>query len=172
MSFALQTKNAISLPFPTFICCIFIILDFFDGWLFHGLSAYLSLIGVYYWALYRPDLLNPLALFVTSLVIDLLSFNTVGTTSCMVLGLYAMIILRRYFFIKQPFIKTWGIFFLILLGFRLFSTLIFLIFDSTKIPIADLLQSTILNCFYTAALFPFLFKAFYHIQNWLVGDET
>lgn len=67
----------------------------------------LTLMSVYYWTIYRPDLLPPPAIFAIGVLEDLASGATLGGTALVLLGAYALVLNQRRLFLGKPFALTW-----------------------------------------------------------------
>ncbi len=75
----------------------------------------LSLMAVFYWTIYRPDLLPISALFVIGLIEDCVTGGSLGVTSLMLVGTHGMLLGQRRVFLGKPFALTWW-------GFALVAT--------------------------------------------------
>lgn len=73
-----------------------------------ALAPAFSLMVVYHWTIYRPDLLPPLALFLIGVVQDLLSGAPVGTTALVLLLTRAVVLRHRRHFVNRPFPFVWA----------------------------------------------------------------
>ncbi len=73
----------------------------------------LTLMAVYYWTIYRPDLLPPPAIFAIGVVEDLSTGNPLGVTALVLLGAYALVLNQRRLFLGKPFAVTWAGFVLV-----------------------------------------------------------
>ena len=166
-----KLKSTIFPSLPTVLCCLFLVIDFYEGWLIPGLSAHLTFIGIFYWALFRPDLLSPIAIFLAATTIDLISFRTVGATGFLSLALFAIIILQRHFFIKQTFLSNWGLFTIMLLCHNLIILLAKSLGQNSFTGFEDMLTTTFANCLYTTALFPLMFSSLYKTQTFFIESE-
>ena len=75
-----------------------------------GLGPFLTLAVVYFWCVYRPDLMSFPAVFAIGLVHDLLSGLPLGCTSlAFVLG-RAVLVARQRFFYAKSFGVIWALF--------------------------------------------------------------
>ncbi|WP_259780763.1 rod shape-determining protein MreD [Aestuariispira ectoiniformans] len=76
---------------------------------FAQVSPLLALISIYYWAIYRPDLMPMLAVFLLGLADDLMSGSVLGVSSFIYLICYALVgAQRRFFYVKGFGIVWWG----------------------------------------------------------------
>ena len=76
----------------------------------------LALIGVFYWAVHRPDLMTIWAIFAIGLFQDLLSGGHVGVGILALLMVHVVIRTQRRFFSKASFRGLWGVFALVAIG--------------------------------------------------------
>jgi rod shape-determining protein MreD len=71
------------------------------------------LMAVYYWAVFRPQTLSPLAAFLTGLLLDLLSAGPLGLNALTLLGARQLTGRQRRFLVGQSFPVLWMCFFLV-----------------------------------------------------------
>ncbi len=77
-----------------------------------GLAPFSTLAVVYFWSVYRPDLMTAAAVFAVGLVYDVLSGQPLaGTALALLLGRGALIARRRFFDAKS-FSVIWALFLL------------------------------------------------------------
>lgn len=82
----------------------------------HGVTSFLTLAVVYFWSLYRPDLLGPGAVFVIGLVYDALAGLPPGLSALvLLLARHVMVSHQRFFFAKS-FLVVWCCFVLLAAG--------------------------------------------------------
>ncbi|MGE0108819.1 MAG: rod shape-determining protein MreD [Bdellovibrionales bacterium] len=67
-----------------------------------------GLIAVYYWAIYRPDLLRPFPVFLFGILNDFIHFLPLGMSAFLFVALYQFVFTQRRYFIKQPFFMLWA----------------------------------------------------------------
>ena len=70
----------------------------------------LALIAVYYWGIYRPDLLPAIAAFAIGLFHDVLSGGALGLYASIFLVVRAVMASQRRFFLGKPFYVEWWAF--------------------------------------------------------------
>ncbi|HYN38545.1 MAG TPA: rod shape-determining protein MreD [Rhodospirillales bacterium] len=92
----------------------------------------LPLIAVFYWTLYRPDLMPPVAVFAIGVLHDILVGLPIGVTACVLVCVHAAVSTQRRFFSGKSFGVLW-------LGFAVVAT-------------AGLLLGWLLTCVYYATL--------------------
>lgn len=67
----------------------------------------------YFWTLYRPDLMTPLAAFVIGLVFDAAGGLPLGLTALSLLLVRSVLLTGQRFLLAQPFALIWGCFVLV-----------------------------------------------------------
>ena len=90
---------------------------------FHTFEIFpmLNIIAIFYWTIYRPDLVPPVVLFLIGLIDDVVMGTPLGLMASVFLFAYGITLSQRQFFIGKPFYVTW-------LGFSIISAFsIFLI---------------------------------------------
>jgi rod shape-determining protein MreD len=70
----------------------------------------MSLISVYYWAVYRPDLLGYGAVFAVGLLEDTIAGTPLGVGSLMLLLVHGVVVTQYKFFHGKSFTVTWWAF--------------------------------------------------------------
>lgn len=75
-------------------------------------APYLTLGVVYFWTVYRPDLMSNPAVFAIGLVYDLLSGMPLGVTALALLAGRAILLARQRFFHAKSFGVIWALFLL------------------------------------------------------------
>ena len=87
----LVVLNAIPLPVPDY----------------RSIVPLIPLMAIYYWALYRPDLMPPLAAFGLGFIQDALSGTPLGVGSLAFLILHGVAVSQRKAFVGKPFLLVW-----------------------------------------------------------------
>ncbi len=77
-----------------------------------GLAPFLTLAVVYFWSVYRPDLMTYPAVFAVGVVYDVLSGQPLGTTPLALLLGRGVLIARQRFFYAKSFGVIWALFLL------------------------------------------------------------
>ncbi len=95
------------IPFAT--CVVSVMLTMLP----YGLSSNLvvapafAFMAIYYWTLFRPNLMHPIMIFFVGLYQDLLSMGPLGLWATTYLLLYAYWLLRREYFTGRSFASLW-----------------------------------------------------------------
>jgi rod shape-determining protein MreD len=73
-----------------------------------AVAPLLALAGVFYWTIYRPDLLPPIAVFLCGITLDLLSGAPLGVAALVFLLTRVVVLPQRRFFVDRLFPFVWG----------------------------------------------------------------
>jgi len=108
---------------------------------FAGVVPLLPMIGIYYWSLYRPDLMMPWVAFLIGLINDIALGGPIGISSLVFLGIQGMTSSQRRFFNGKSFLMVWSGFALLAAGGVLIQlTLSSILFGRTPIAHALLVE--------------------------------
>ncbi|HWK48207.1 MAG TPA: rod shape-determining protein MreD [Stellaceae bacterium] len=66
-----------------------------------------TLMAVYHWTIYRPELMPPVALFAIGLLQDLLTSGPIGLSPLLLLVIRALVMSQRRFFVGKLFPFVW-----------------------------------------------------------------
>jgi|TARA_R110002126_G_scaffold13118_1_gene55935 rod shape-determining protein MreD len=66
-----------------------------------------TLMGIFYWAIYRPTLFPPLVIFIISLAMDITNGTALGLHCLVLLPVYLFVRRQRRFLHEQPFFVVW-----------------------------------------------------------------
>lgn len=66
-----------------------------------------TLMAVFYWTIYRPDLMPAPAVFIIGLLQDLMTDAPLGLTALILVGTYGIVLNQRRIFLGKPFAVTW-----------------------------------------------------------------
>lgn len=130
-------------------------------------APFLSLMAVYYWTLYRPDLMLPVLIFLIGLVQDLIGGAYLGLTPLLLLGTYSFALSQRRLFLGKPFALIWGGFLLVLLATSSLSWGAVSLITRTPVP---LLQPG-LQFLSTLLLFPLMVWLFVRTHRRLLPGD-
>lgn len=125
----------------------------------------LAMIALFYWTVYRPDLLPPAAVFAVGLFHDILAGTPLGATALVFLAVYGVTLIQRQAFLGKPFVLAWLGFLVIGTGaFALEWLLLSLLELYPMMPVSALLQAAA-----TVAAFPFVAWGFVLIHRHVIG---
>ena len=123
----------------------------------------LALISVYYWTVYRPELMPEWAVFLIGVFHDLLVGGIVGVEALTLLLVQVLVKALRRTFVGASFFAVWMIFAVVVLGAELTA---WLINSAYHLRLVDsepaLVQAAMTLAFYPALawLFSWVFRAF------------
>lgn len=72
-----------------------------------AISPSLGLIAIFYWSVYRPDLLRPLVVFLLGMLNDAINGLPLGLSAALFLGVHQLAYMHRRFFVGQIFYVLW-----------------------------------------------------------------
>jgi len=112
----------------------------------------LSLIALYYWAVYRPDLMPPIAVFMVGILLDVVTGASVGVNALILLLVYGTVLSQRRFLLGKSFNVLWFGFFLTafvagLINWLILSVLNDVVLDPTPLIIQLLITVLIYPLF-------------------------
>ena len=117
---------------------------------FGAVAPMLALMAVYYWAIFRPDLLPAAAVFAIGLFQDILGGMPLGVYTLTLLLVYGIVSSQRRFFLGKSFLVMWWGFMLIALGTAAVTwVIVSALFGTVVNPLPALFQLLL-----TLALFP------------------
>ena len=120
-----------------------------------------TMMSVYYWALYRPDLMPAVAVFLIGLMLDALSGTPLGINALVFLIVHRLVVTQRRFFYGKPFVIVWLGFGLVTAGAFAAAWLLTSLWHATILDLDILIFRTIL----TLCLFPLVFRALFEWQR-------
>jgi rod shape-determining protein MreD len=131
---------------------------------FGQVAPALSLMAVYYWAIFRPDLLPPAAVFGIGLLQDILAGAPLGVNALTLLLVYAVVSSQRRFFLGKSFLVMWSGFMLVGAGVAAGTWILHAgVFGTFLNPLPAVFQFAL-----TLALFPCLTWLFIRAQQALL----
>jgi rod shape-determining protein MreD len=130
-----------------------------------ALTPAFTLMAVYHWTIYRPDLLPPIGVFAVGLAQDLLGGAPVGIGALVLLLARAAVLRVRRYFINRTFPFVWT-------GFTLLAAVAMFILWALhciiQLSVFDL-RSTMFRTVLTIAVFPVASFALGRTQRALIG---
>lgn len=116
---------------------------------FASVTPLLPMIGIYYWAIYRPDLMPVAAVFFIGLLYDALSGAPMGVNAAIFVIVHGIIDSQRRFFAGKSFMIIWLGFFLVSAGALLVTWLLVSAFYGTLVKSDALMVQYVitLGCF-------------------------
>ena len=132
---------------------------------FTALTPAFTLMAVYYWTLYRPDLLPALSLFIIGVIQDLLSGGLPGATAIVLLLVRAILSSHRHYLVDRPFPFIWAGFTLLTGGAMLFLWALHSLLAGNVLE----LREPILRAALTISIFPVASLLLGRTQRAIIG---
>jgi rod shape-determining protein MreD len=132
-----------------------------------GVVPALPMIGIYYWSVYRPDLLVPSVAFATGLVNDVVLGGPIGISSLAFLVIQGMTASQTRFFNGKSFLVIWS-------GFALLAAaalLVELVLDGLVFSRTPLVSALVIQYLLTVCLYPVVSWLFSRLQLFWLRDE-
>lgn len=117
---------------------------------FAVVTPFLSLMAVYYWSIYRPDLLPPAAVFAIGILQDVLTGSPVGLLALVLLLVRALAVSQRRILRGQAFVVEWAGFLLVAAGAGAAAWLLVSAYRFAVVPPSPFAVQALL----TAAMYP------------------
>ncbi|HTH15952.1 MAG TPA: rod shape-determining protein MreD [Magnetospirillum sp.] len=133
---------------------------------FAGIAPVLPMIGVYYWAIYRPDLLPAWAAFLVGFLYDIISGTPLGVNALVLLLVQGTAASQRKFFLGKSFMVAWWAFGLLAAGAIGLSWILVVILTGTVLDALPVIFEYLL----TMGLFPVLTWALARTQMAFLKD--
>jgi rod shape-determining protein MreD len=130
-----------------------------------ALTPAFTLMAVYHWTIYRPNLLPPVVLFLVGLTQDLLAGAPPGTTSLVFLLARVSLLPHRRHFVDPPFPFVWAGFTLLTGGAMLLLWSLHCLLDRTFVDF----RGTVFRAVLTISLFPLASFVLGRTQRALMG---
>jgi len=130
-----------------------------------ALTPAFTLMALYHWTIYRPDLLPPLALFLVGITQDLLAGGPLGVTALVLLLARAVVLRQRRHFVNRPFPFVWAGFTMLSGGAMMFLWTLHCLLDRV---VADF-RGTVFRAVLTISMFPIASFLLGRAQRTLMG---
>ena len=130
-----------------------------------ALTPAFTLMAVYHWTIYRPDLLPPLALFLVGIAQDLLTGVSPGVTALVLLLARAVVLRQRRHFVNRPFPFVWTGFTMLTGAAMLFFWTLHCLFDGALVDFRGTFSRAVL----TISVFPIASFLMGRTQRTLMG---
>ena len=133
---------------------------------FASIAPMLPLMGVYYWAIYRPDLLPAWSAFLIGLLYDIIAGTPLGVNALVLLLVQDTAASQRRFFLAKSFLVSWWAFALLAGGATGLSWLLITLLSARAIAPSPVFFQYLM----TLGLFPVLTWALARTQLALLRD--
>tara|TARA_R110002110_G_scaffold85816_1_gene223352 strand:- start:95690 stop:96214 length:525 start_codon:yes stop_codon:yes gene_type:complete len=133
---------------------------------FSNVAPALPLMAIYYWVVFRPDLMPRILVFALGLFHDALIGAPFGLTALIYLLAHAFVLNQRRFLVAKPFWIFWAGFAIVTPVAAFLTWLLASILRGAILPTDVVLMGMVL----TVITFPIIAWALLHSQRWLVGS--
>ena len=130
-----------------------------------ALTPAFTLMAVYHWTIYRPDLLPPLALFLVGITQDLLAGAPPGVTALVLLLARPVVLRQRRHFVNRPVPFVWAGFTVLTGGAMLFLWTLYCLLDGMVVDF----RGTVFRAVLTISMFPMASFLLGRAQRTLMG---
>ena len=115
-----------------------------------SVTPQLGVAAVFYWSIYRPDLMSYGSAFAVGIVADVLSGAPLGITALALVVVRRLVLAQRRFFLGKPFHVLWSGFLIVALAASLVVWIASSLYLFTLLAVVPLTLRTLV----TVALFP------------------
>lgn len=121
------------------------------------------LIAVYFWAVYRPRLLPPVALLVIGIILDALLGLPFGLQALLFLLLYALLRAQRHYLSGQTFLIQWLGFTFVVIAVAIVQWIVIGFIGAGFVPV----HMPLVQAFVTALLYPIVILPLFALHRLL-----
>lgn len=132
---------------------------------FSEIAPALPLMGIYYWVVFRPDLMPRILVFAVGLFQDALIGAPFGLTALVYLLAHAFVLSQRSYIVGKPFWIFWAGFAIVAPAAGAVSWVLASALRGVFLPSDVVLASVVLTVF----VFPLVAWLLLRLQRWLVG---
>ena len=145
------------IPFFTVLFLIIIMILPYNIVFIGDIMPFLTLIGVYYWSVFKPELLPVSTVFVLGLLQDILLGSPLGLMSLLLVVVQQFIFYQGRQFLERDFLFNWVVFVMLVIGFGILSWAIASLYMREFLDYLSVLGQILLTI------------AFYPIITWFLG---
>ena len=145
-----------TIPGLTLLLCIFIATIPMGLPYLADVTPFLSLMAVYYWSIYRPDLMPSAVVFMGGLLQDVLTGGPVGLLALVLVLVHGVGVSQRRVFLGKSFQVEWWGFSLVTAGAVLFAWAAASIYFTTFIES----RAFVVQALLTVAIYPLVTRLF------------
>ncbi|MBT5765748.1 MAG: rod shape-determining protein MreD [Emcibacteraceae bacterium] len=148
--------NAV-IPFLTILMLIFLMVLPYNIPLISDIMPFLTLIGVYYWSVFKPEYLPIWVVFILGGLQDILMGSPLGLMPLLLIVVQQFIFFQGRQFLERDFIFNWFVFVMLVIGFGIMSWGISSLYFRALLDYWDVLGQILMTI------------AFYPVITWLLG---
>ena len=133
--------EALSNLFPVLVLVLFSFLQQIPTRIpeFSYITPSLVTIGIFYWCIYRPDLIPMIAVFGIGIFEDIMTNTLIGFNALIFLTIYGLCRWRRRFFYKQTFVVMWVGLMIVVASISMMQWILFMIIHGQVLSFTPLL---------------------------------
>jgi len=145
------------IPFFTILFLIIIMVLPYNIPLIGDIMPFLTLIGVYYWSVFKPELLPVSVVFILGLLQDILLGSPLGFMSLLLVVVQQLIFFQGRQFLERDFLFNWFVFVMLVIGFGTLSWAIASLYFRVFLDYWSIIGQILLTI------------AFYPVITWMLG---
>jgi len=145
------------IPFFTVVFLIILMVLPYKMPLVSDIMPYLTLIGVYYWSVFKPEFMPVSAVFVIGILQDILLGSPLGLTSFLLVVVQQFIFFQGRRFLERDFLFNWFVFVMIVIGFGTLTWIIVSLYFRVFLDYIGIIGQILLTI------------AFYPLITWFLG---
>lgn len=161
-----SARSAAPFLFALFLTLLSVVPIQIDG--YSRVAPPLALLAIFFWGVYRPELLPPLAVAILGLMLDVLTGAPLGQYMLIFLLVQASLISQRQLFLAHNFFILWWGFAITAALAGLVSWIIGSISLKTMMPLEDIAVQAAIGI----ALFPVIAALSHRLLRWLADDMS
>ncbi|HPF45523.1 MAG: rod shape-determining protein MreD [Alphaproteobacteria bacterium] len=146
------------IPFFTVVFLIILMVLPYNMPLISDIMPYLTLIGVYYWSVFKPEYMPVSVVFAIGILQDILLGSPLGLTSLLLVVVQQFIFFQGRRFLERDFLFNWFVFVMIVIGFGTLTWIIVSLYFRVFLDYIGIIGQILLTI------------AFYPLITWLLGN--
>ena len=147
----------IIIPFLTILMLIILMVLPYNFPLISDIMPFLTLIGVYYWSVFKPEYLPIWVVFILGVLQDILMGSPLGLMPLLLIIVQQFIFFQGRQFLERDFIFNWFVFVMLVIGFGSLSWGITSLYFRALLDYWDIIGQILMTI------------AFYPVITWLLG---
>ena len=145
------------IPFFTVVFLIILMVLPYNMPLISDIMPYLTLIGVYYWSVFKPEYMPVSVVFAIGILQDILLGSPLGLTSLLLVVVQQFIFFQGRRFLERDFLFNWFVFVMIVIGFGTLTWIIVSLYFRVFLDYIGIIGQILLTI------------AFYPLITWFLG---
>lgn len=145
------------IPFLTILMLIILMVLPYNLPLISDIMPFLTLIGVYYWSVFKPEYLPIWVVFILGVLQDILMGSPLGLMPFLLIIVQQFIFFQGRQFLERDFIFNWFVFVILVIGFSSLSWGITSLYFRALLDYWDIIGQILMTI------------AFYPVISWLLG---